>query len=56
MCYSQVRTGGWVYFEVSFCLIGVLEIVGAHFLSFFSFNPSPPSLSHARALVEGLDV
>lgn len=28
-------------------------MLGSRFL-FFSFNPSPPSFSHARALVEGL--
>lgn len=34
---QSVQDGGWSYFEVCFFLIGVLYIVGAYFLSLFTF-------------------
>lgn len=43
--YSRVRMGGWVYFDPF--LLGFYRL----WVHFF-FNPSPPSFSHSKTLVE----
>lgn len=54
MC-TTVRSGRGVGFLLrSPFLLGFYRFLAQIFSLFF--NPSPPSLSHARALVEGLDV